>query len=144
MGDALAWAQAMCTGHKISDLTYDELEIQLKVVFNRPFEPDATNRLLTIQQGTHSVAQYAMEFWRLALEVGWNELLLMRVFHWGLSRQLQDIVALSRRPREFESLISLATELDTYPVGHYLVPAIPPYPFCHLIPFFPAWLLWVT
>lgn len=55
-----------------------------------------------------------MEFWTLAVVAGWNEPPLMGIFHYGLNRRLQDTMALQGRPKEFNNLITLATELDNY------------------------------
>lgn len=94
-GNALAWGQAMSTRNEISDLSYEELETQLKAVFDRPsYVTNVTDRLMTLRQGARSVAQFTVEFWTLVVEVGWNESPLMGVFRRGLNRQLQEAVLL--------------------------------------------------
>lgn len=53
------WAQAMSTQRQISTLTYDNLEAQLKAIFDCPnYATDATDCLLSIQQDACTVAEY--------------------------------------------------------------------------------------
>lgn len=86
-GDALTWAQAISSQSGLQSLTFNDLESQLKVVFDHPnYAFYATDRLVTILQGELSVAQYTIEFWTLAAEAGWNEPPLMGVFR--LNQQL--------------------------------------------------------
>lgn len=128
---ALRWAQALSTRQQIGTLTYNELELQLKAIFDRlNYATDATDRLLSIQQGAHTVPEYVIEFWTLAVEAGWNDPPLLGVFRQGLNKQLRDAVALRWRPKDLNSLISLATELDNYFRGQHRdqAPLTPPYP----------------
>lgn len=110
-GRALAWAQAMnaCS--------------QLTGVFDLPtYASDATDHLLNIQQGACSVADYSVEFWTLEVEARWNE---PPLFRRGLNRWLQDALALQERPKDLDSLISLATALDNYRKEQRREPAVP-------------------
>lgn len=94
----------------------DDLVAHLKAVFYHPnYATDATDRLLSIQHGARSVAENTVEFWTLAVEAGWNESLLMGFFRWGLNI----VVALRGHPNDLDSLISLATELDTCLSGQH-------------------------
>lgn len=80
----------MSSHSQLTSLTFDELESNLKGVFDRPhYVSDATDCLLSIQQGAWSVADYVVEFWTLAVVAGWNE-------------------------PPLNNLITLATELDNY------------------------------
>lgn len=115
----------MSTRNEISDLSYEELETQLKAVFDRPsYVTNVTDRLMTLRQGARSVAQFTVEFWTLVVEVGWNESPLMGVFRRGLNRQLQEAALLWGHPKDLDSLISLATELDTYLYGQHWDPTV--------------------
>lgn len=55
-------------------------------IFDRPnHSGSASDRLFMIQRGSHSVAEYAIEFGTLAEEAAWNETALLNVFCGGLS-----------------------------------------------------------
>lgn len=61
----------MSARHNLNYPTYNILE---EHIFEHPdYTMDATDRLLAIQQGELSVAQYSVEFWTLAKEAGWNK-----------------------------------------------------------------------
>lgn len=105
----------MSSHSQLTSLTFDELESNLKGVFDRPhYASDATDCLLSIQQGARSVVDYVVEFWTLAVLAGWNEPPLIGIFRYGLNRRLQETMALQGRPKDFNNLITLATELDNY------------------------------
>lgn len=56
----------MSARQQLTNLTYNELEIHVKGVFDCPtYGSDATERLLTIQQGARFVVDYLVEFWTL-------------------------------------------------------------------------------
>lgn len=93
-----------------AQLSFDELEMNLKGVFDRPtYASDATDRLLTIKQGDRSVLDYSVEFWTLVVEGGWNESPLMGVFRKGLNHWLQDALALQGQLKDLDWLISFWT-----------------------------------
>lgn len=48
------------------------------------------------------------------MEAGWNKPLLMGVFRRGLNSQLQAVLVLRGHPKDLDSLVSLATKLDSY------------------------------
>lgn len=79
------------------ELAFDELEVNIKAVFNRPnYASNATDRTLSIHQGARRVAEYTVEFWKLAVEAGWNESPLQGFFFCrGLSGPLRDALALT-------------------------------------------------
>lgn len=60
------------------------------------------------------MAEYAVEFWTLAVVARWNESLLLGVFGQGLNQQLQGALALRGEPKYLDTLISLAIELDNH------------------------------
>lgn len=78
---ALTWAQALGTRQQIGTLTYDNLEMQLKAIFNRSnYVTDTTDRLLSIQQGARTVPEYIVKFWTLGVEARCNDPPLLGVF----------------------------------------------------------------
>lgn len=60
----------------------------------------ATKRLFVIHQGARSVAEYAVDFWTLAIDAGWNEPALQGAFRWGFSG--------------LNTLVAAAIELDNH------------------------------
>lgn len=67
---------------------------------------------MSIQQGTRSVAQYAIEFRTLAAEVGWNNEALVAAFFHGLSDAIKDEVAARDLPEDLEALVSFLILID--------------------------------
>lgn len=83
-GKTLTWARTLSLRTHLSSLTFDELEVNIKAVFNRPnYASNATDRPLSIHQGARRVAEYTVEFWKLAVEAGWNESPLQGFFFAG-------------------------------------------------------------
>uniref|UniRef100_A0A3B4A8J4 Retrotransposon gag domain-containing protein n=1 Tax=Periophthalmus magnuspinnatus TaxID=409849 RepID=A0A3B4A8J4_9GOBI len=90
-GRVLQWAEA-----RLSNTAF-------KLVFDHPhYQADAAARLLSLAQRRRPVADYAIEFWTLAVEVDWTDSALRAAFLKGLNEHLKD---------EF-FLISLAHRID--------------------------------
>lgn len=112
-GKALAWVEAMSSRTDLGSVVYKDLEDSFKSVFDHPnHSGNASTRLLTLRQGSRSVAEYSVDFWTLAADSGWNDTALEGVFLQGLSDQLRDELALRDRPRGLTALVSLAVTLD--------------------------------
>lgn len=70
-GQALSWARALSTRFSLNCLTFDDLEVHLKAMFDHlNYVSDAMECLLAIQQGARSVDKYAVEFLTLVVEEG--------------------------------------------------------------------------
>lgn len=112
-GKALDWATAIWqTNFEIRN-DYARFERELKKVFDHPVQgKEASKRLLCLNQGAHSVAEYSVEFRTLAAEAGWDDSALQTVFINGLSEQLKDELALKDEATDLDSLISTAIKLD--------------------------------
>lgn len=54
---------------------------------------DVAKRLLSLRQGSHSVAEFSVEFRTMAADSGWNDKALQGLFLSGLSEQLKDELA---------------------------------------------------
>lgn len=99
----------------LSSLSFDDFVGRFRTIFDHPDQAgNATGRLLAIHQGARSVAEYAVEFWTLAVDSGWNEPALQGVFCRGLNGQLWDALALRVRPRDLKVFIELTIELDKH------------------------------
>lgn len=78
-----------------------------KRVFDHPLGgKEAASRLLFLQQGSRSVADYAVEFQMLAMESRWDEPFS------GSSDMIRDELAVRDKVNSLNELISLATRLD--------------------------------
>ena len=54
---------------------------------------DVATRLLSLHQGSHSVADLAIAFWTLAAESGWNDEALHGAFQKSLNDSIKDELA---------------------------------------------------
>lgn len=61
-------------------------------VFDHPVSGNnAGHRLMAISQGTSSVAEFAVEFRKLAAESTWNDSTLQGAFYKGLSEAFKEV-----------------------------------------------------
>lgn len=112
-GKALSWATAVWNAQSPFCSSYSEFEEEFKRVFDHPISGrEASKRLLSLQQGTRSAAEYAIHFRTIAAGSGWNNESLMVCFQNGLSETLQDELATREPTHNLESLIDLAVRLD--------------------------------
>lgn len=112
-GRALAWAEAHDTSVDYNTIRFEDFSDQLSAVFDYPnYVGTAANRLLSLQQGPRTVADYAIEFRTLAAEAQWNEKALTAVFIRGLRDPLKDELATRDESDNLQSLITLTSRLD--------------------------------
>lgn len=110
---ALSWASAVWENKPAIRYDYSLFEDELKKVFDHPVQgKEAAKRMLTLHQGTKSVAEFSVDFRILAAEAGWDENALMTVFINGLSEQMKDELAVKDDFKDLDSLISAAIKLD--------------------------------
>lgn len=113
-GKALTWAEALSSSVDYDSLSFGVFSEQLSVVFDHTdYSGSADNRLLRIQQGNRTVADYSIEFRTLAAEARWDEAALRAVFVKGLKEQLKDELAARDVPADLQSLIDLVSRLDS-------------------------------
>lgn len=113
-GRALDWAEALSSSVDYDTLSFGVFSEQLSIVFDHPdYSGSAENRLLTLQQGNRSVADYSIEFRTLAAEARWDEAALRAVFVKGLKDQLKDELAARDVPADLQALITLVSRLDS-------------------------------
>ncbi|KAJ8271735.1 hypothetical protein COCON_G00105940 [Conger conger] len=86
---------------------------EMRKVFDHPVRGrEASNRLLSLRQGSAPVSSYAVDFRILAAQSGWDEVALQGVFLSGLTDKLKDELAVRDETSSLEELIDLATRLD--------------------------------
>ena len=73
---------------------------------------EAAKRLLKLRHELGSAADYGITFRTLATDSGWNEPALISAFYDGLSDVLKDGLATVETPNDFETLVSMAIQLD--------------------------------
>ncbi|RXN13472.1 Pol poly [Labeo rohita] len=110
---ALSWASAVWKSKDACCDSYAAFEEEFKRVFDHPVSGrEASKRLLTLNQGSRSTADFAIEFRTIAAGSGWNDEALMVCFQGGLSEPLQDELAPREPATDLESLIAMAIRLD--------------------------------
>lgn len=112
-GRAAQWATAVVENNSPACRSYVEFTEEMKKIFDHPLKgKEAATRLLSLKQGSSSVAQYAIDFRILAAESGWDNTALQGVFMKGLNDRVKDELAARDETTSLEELISLATRLD--------------------------------
>ena len=109
---AADWAVANSMNRPTLTLSYTDV-CEMRRVFDHPVRgKEASSRLLSLRQGSDSVAQFASNFRILAAESGWDEMALQSVFVRGLTDRIRDELAVRDETSSLDELIALATRLD--------------------------------
>uniref|UniRef100_A0A674M8X6 ribonuclease H n=1 Tax=Takifugu rubripes TaxID=31033 RepID=A0A674M8X6_TAKRU len=109
---ALSWAIAAVDLDPRLSSDYSAFRREFKAVFEHPtYGEDAASRLLALQQGSRSVAEYTLEFRILAAESRWGETALRSVYRRGLSEAIKDLIVRDR-PSSLNELITLSLQMD--------------------------------
>ena len=145
-GRAAQWATALWERDSRFNLSFDHFQAEMKKVFDHPVRgKEAANRLLSLRQGTRSVADYAIEFRILAAESGWDSLALQSMFSHGLGENIKDELAAKDDSESLDDLIALAIRLDNRlrerkreRAGRQQTPASLPHTSFHPPPSYPA------
>lgn len=88
---------------------------EIKKVFDHPVQGKETaKRLLTLCQGTQSLATYTVEFKLLAAESRWNEMALQEAYIQELSDEIKDELAVMDVTDCLEAHISRATKEESW------------------------------
>ena len=112
-GAALTWATAVWESQSDACSSYASFTQEMRRNFDHPVQgKDAAKRLLSLRQGSRSVAEMAIEFRTLAAESGWNDEALHGVFQNALSEVIKDELVSRDEPKTLEELISLAVRID--------------------------------
>ncbi|TWW62587.1 Retrovirus-related Pol polyprotein from transposon 17.6 [Takifugu flavidus] len=109
---ALSWAIAAVDLDPRLSSDYSAFRREFKAVFEHPtYGEDAASRLLALQQGSRSVAEYTLEFRILAAESRWGETALRSAYRRGLSEAIKDLIVRDR-PSSLNELITLSLQMD--------------------------------
>lgn len=112
-GKASSWAVALVNSNSVVCSTLNSFTAEMLRVFDHPLQSEAVgNKLLSLRQGSDSVATYSIEFRILAAMCGWNDKALHGVFFRGLSEEVKDHLAKRDEIASLEELISLSIRLD--------------------------------
>lgn len=85
----------------------------MRKVFDHPVEGgDAAKRLISLRQGSRSVAEFSVEFRTYAARSGWNDKSLRGLFLSGLSETIKDELATREEADTLDEMISLSIRLD--------------------------------
>ncbi|KAI3374600.1 hypothetical protein L3Q82_021167 [Scortum barcoo] len=114
-GRAAAWATAEWSrGAQVCQTAQDFSQALLRVFDQTSPAREASSALLKIQQGCLRVVDYALEFRTLAADSGWNETSIIGAFMDGLAEEVKDFLAPLDIPRDFESLVEIASRIDNH------------------------------
>ncbi|KAK3574372.1 hypothetical protein QTP86_006156 [Hemibagrus guttatus] len=112
-GKALTWAMSVWEAQSTFCSSFSAFEGEFRRVFDHPISSrEASKRLLSLQQGNRSAAEYAIHFHTIAAGSGWNNESLLVCFQNGLSEALQDELVTREPANDLEALIDLAVQLD--------------------------------
>lgn len=112
-GKASQWATAAWEANSRIFQSYTSFTAEMRKIFDHPVKGrEAGKRLLSLNQGSTSVSQYAIDFRILAVESGWDDEALQIAYCNGLSDNLKDELAARDETNSLEELISLSIRLD--------------------------------
>lgn len=111
-GDALNWAQAILSARPELFSDYAAFLREFRRVFDHPTAgQDVGARLMTLHQGSRTVAAYSTEFRTLAAGCGWNDMGLRSAFRQGLSEAIKDELT-QAKSATLDELVALAIDVD--------------------------------
>ena len=112
-GRALDWATAVRESQPHICWSYDTFISEMKKVFDHPVRGrDASRRLLSLRQGSRSVAEFSVEFRTVASDSRWNNESLQDAFLQGLNEAINDELAARDDPGSLDNLIATAIKID--------------------------------
>ncbi|XP_053330022.1 protein LDOC1 [Spea bombifrons] len=110
---ALAWASPLWQKESPLINDYRDFVATMQRIFDMPGrEATASASLMSLQQGSRSLSDYAIEFRTIAAELGWNNEALVAAFMHGLSDKLKDELAAREMPEDLEDLILFISRID--------------------------------
>ncbi|KAI4872535.1 hypothetical protein NFI96_006253, partial [Prochilodus magdalenae] len=115
-GEALDWANAVWSTYERG--TYTDFIRDFRAVFDHPDKGRETgDQLFQLQQGSRSVAQYALAFRTVAAGSGWNKMALRTAYRNGLNLDIRKELAYQVDGLSLEELIALTIRLDQLKQG---------------------------
>ncbi len=114
---ARAWGAVVWEKSSAVCFSYGAFTQEMCKVFDHPVRgKDAAQRLLSLRQGSCSVAEFAVEFRTLAdwpdSESGWNDVALQGVFQNSLNDNIKDELVSRKEPDNLDELVSLTIQVD--------------------------------
>jgi hypothetical protein len=104
-GRALTWADHMHEPGGVHG--------EVRKVFDAPLSGrEAARKLIQLRQDTHTVADYAIDFYMLSAESAWNPEALFDMFLHGVSGEVKDELTARELPTTLDSLIALTIRID--------------------------------
>ena len=111
-GRALDWAVASFNNDVRFASDYSLFVSEFRLVFDHPPDgADSAARLHSLNQGSRSVAEFAVEFRILAAKSHWGDEALKSAFRRGLNDSVKDLI-IRDQPASLSELISLALKVD--------------------------------
>lgn len=111
-GEALGWAEATLSARPELFNDYAAFLTEFGRVFDHPSAgQDVGVRLMSLRQGSRTVAAYATEFRTLAAGSGWNDAGLRSAFRQGLAEVIKDELVRDK-PTSLNELVGLAIDVD--------------------------------
>ncbi|KAI4904480.1 hypothetical protein NFI96_029744, partial [Prochilodus magdalenae] len=115
-GEALDWANAVWLTYERG--TYTDFIRDFRAVFDHPDKGRETgDQLFQLQQGSRSVAQYALAFRTIAAGSGWNETALRTAYRNGLNLDMRKELAYRVTGLSLKERIALTIRLDQLKQG---------------------------
>lgn len=112
-GSALTLATAVWEQQATVCFSLEEFMAEVKKVFDSPLSVrEATRKLLCLHQDYRIVADYAVDFHKLAAKSAWNPEALFDTFLHGLLEEMKDELAAQELPIELNSLNTLTIRMD--------------------------------
>eukprot|EP00064_Thunnus_orientalis_P006660 superscaffoldBa00000703_g6678 len=112
-GAVLAWGSAVWERQSSICFSNEDFTTEMRKVFDHSVRgKDAAKRLLSLRQGSHSIAEFAIEFRTLVTESRWNDKALRGVFQDSLNDSVKDELTSRDDPPDLDQLIALPIRVD--------------------------------
>ena len=112
-GRARLWGAAEYDRQTLACTCFEALAEEMLKVFDLGSPTtEASQALLTIRQGTRTVADYSIDFWTLANRSSWNMGALVDAFLHSLADYLKDELVSHEPPSTLDEAIALAVRID--------------------------------
>ena len=112
-GNALAWVSALWDSNSAACANFDFFVAEMRKVFDHQVKGgEAAKRLMSLRQGSRSVAEFSVEFRTVAANSGWNDQSLQGLFLSCLNEPIKDELATRDEAESLEEVISLSIRLD--------------------------------
>ncbi|XP_057683966.1 retrotransposon-derived protein PEG10 [Corythoichthys intestinalis] len=112
-GTALDWASSIWEQGSPLCTSYSRFTEEMRKIFDHPVRGrEAAKRIMSVRQGSRSVAEFSIEFRTLAAESRFNDAALQEIFTGALNESLKDELATRDEPDSLDSLIRLSIQID--------------------------------